>query len=442
MAIDHNAAVVAAQCRHYAMCKIDFLGTGLCPAAQDNYYVSYYPQGRMDIYAAMARGTLPVTPALIDIVDACDLCGVCDAQCYFVTQLRPVSVARALKAHVNECARAKQPAAVPSDAVVDALKRIVGERWATNDPAHLEAYADDPCPVSNRTRPRYVALPADTDEVRRIVRLCRDQGLAYAVRGNGSSVMGFVLSPGLVLDTARMKTIEFDEQNWCVRVGAGVSAFELQQAARDKGFRVNVAEPSALYCANLMCSGIFSLFSASYGTAADNILDAEFVSERGDIFRWSEVTSPNPAVFRREDRPAPGICTEAVVRLHPVTEDESAVIVPFPDMSAAVTYARDLARRGIGIGVGVLGGEYLSSFMAPTKELARRVREAFVGRLGVEYIVMVLGDRYALRAARDLAPAVFSADWMRAVVLGQTALADGKLVAVLEGMEGTHRPYE
>jgi len=47
------------QCRHYAMCKIDFLGTGLCPSGPRKHYVSYYPQGRMDICNALARDLSP-----------------------------------------------------------------------------------------------------------------------------------------------------------------------------------------------------------------------------------------------------------------------------------------------------------------------------------------------------------------------------------------------
>ncbi|MFL7811158.1 MAG: hypothetical protein AB8I80_21140 [Anaerolineae bacterium] len=86
----------AAQCRHYAMCKIDYLGTGLCPSGPEKGYVAYYPQGRMDIYAAVAQGKLPITEALVDVADTCTLCGICDVQCHFVTGLRPVRVMEAL----------------------------------------------------------------------------------------------------------------------------------------------------------------------------------------------------------------------------------------------------------------------------------------------------------------------------------------------------------
>ncbi|MDP2959227.1 MAG: hypothetical protein Q8N53_22585, partial [Longimicrobiales bacterium] len=61
--ISQEAKVIAAQCRHYAMCKIDYLGTGLCPAGVEKPYVSYFPQGRMDLCHALSEGLLAITPA-------------------------------------------------------------------------------------------------------------------------------------------------------------------------------------------------------------------------------------------------------------------------------------------------------------------------------------------------------------------------------------------
>jgi hypothetical protein len=95
---DDDVLKTARQCRHYAMCKIDYLGTGLCPPGKKYHYVSYYPQGRMDLYAALADDLIPITEGLVHIAETCTLCGVCDLQCHFITGLRPLRVtAKALK---------------------------------------------------------------------------------------------------------------------------------------------------------------------------------------------------------------------------------------------------------------------------------------------------------------------------------------------------------
>ncbi len=441
--ISHSKALqTASRCRHYAMCKIDYLGSGGCPSGERQHFVAYYPQGLMDLTAAVLQNRIPVTTGLVDVVNSCTLCGVCDSLCYFVTELRPLQAIKTLKTHLGEYLRSNQPIEVPADDFLHRLRAITGAPHATNDPAHLVAYANDPCPISIETMPRYAVVPANATEISAIVKLCRQEGVAYAVRGNGSSVMGFVFSRGVVIDTARMKQIEFDLKNRAVTIGAGVSAFELQQGAIARGYRVNAAEPAALYCANIMCSGIFSLFSSSYGTAADNIIDAEFVAADGSIFALSEKGAPNLFAFRREELAQPGICTRAVVKLHPVHEDDAAIAVPFSDLNSATAYAGELNRRNIGLGIGVLGGEYLSTFIAPTVDLAASLRTLFKQDLGIAYLVIVLGNSHHLDAARQMAPVVFEQALMTALMLGMPTLAEHGLLSVLTGLEGQARPYE
>jgi hypothetical protein len=437
-----EAARAGARCRHYAMCKVDCLGTAVCPSGRRNHYVSYYPQGLMDIAAVALRDGLPLSEGLADVVRQCTDCGVCETQCHFVSGLRPRRVIAALRSYVEERSAAEAPEAAPEDGFLARLRAIVGVRWATSDPAHLAAYATDPAPVSERTVPAYVVLPGSTGETAEVVRLCRSEGVEYAVRGNGGSVMGFVLGSGVVLDTARMRTLELDLPNRAAHVGAGISSLELQREVAAHGLRANTAEPSALYCANVLCSGIFSLFSSSYGTGADNVIDARFVSPRGEVFTLSQRDAPNLAGFAKAERPRPGICTEAVVRLHPVPCDESAIAVPFGDMEPALEYARELGARRLGTGIGLLGGEYLSTFIAPTAELARTLRSVFADDLGIEHLVLVLGDRYHLDGARALAPAVLEQEVMTALTLGMPSLREDGFTEVLRGMEGDRRPYE
>ncbi|MBD3278350.1 MAG: FAD-binding protein, partial [Candidatus Aegiribacteria sp.] len=436
-----KAEETAAQCRHYAMCKIDGLGTGVCPAGKRHRYVSFYPQGRMDIYARLVRGELELTRGLVEIAESCVECGKCDIQCYFATQLKPSGVAAALKKLVKELMEERTPVRGATKPFLKKLRGIVGEEWATGDPAHLAAYCSDPCPISRDTLPSYVAMPSNTDEVRQIVDLCREEGVEYSVRGNGSSVMGFVLSDGLVMDMARMDGIRFDEDNWCVRVGAGVSSFMLQSEARERGYRVNAAEPAALYCSNIVCSGIFSLYSSSLGTAADNVLDAEFISKEGTVFRLSQKDAPNCYAFSRKDMPPPGVCTEALVRLHPVLPDEKGILVPFSSMEEAVDYTRELGIRRIGSAVGLLGREYFATFTAPTAETAAKVREVLSEVLEMEYMVLVLGDEYHLNAARQMAPGVIEQETVDALVLGMPGLLEGEVLDLVKGMESDEPPY-
>jgi len=191
-----------------------------------------------------------------------------------------------------------------------------------------------------------------------------------------------------------------------------------------------------------MCSGLFSLFSSSYGTGTDNLIDAEFVSKEGDIFALSQRTAHNLYGFAKSEPPIQDICTQAVVKLHPIEEDESAIAVPFSDMQSAIAYAEKLNRRHIGLGIGVLGGEYLSTFISPTSELAQTLRNVFHKELGIEYLVVVLGNKHHLDAARDMAPVVLEQEVMKALMLGIPALGEDGIIQILRGLEGEEKPYE
>lgn len=425
----------AKSCRHYAMCKIDFLGTGLCKSGAEKHYVSFYPQGRMDLYAALAENKIPITEKCVEIAETCDLCGKCDYQCYFVTEMKPTTVMKALKEHVRlHLKNGGEVLAAPKDNTLDGMKEIVGDEWATNDRAVALTYSHDPCPIAEPRMPDYVIMPNSTAEISGIIKLLNRHKIPYAVRGNGSSVMGFVMSEGAVIDLGRMTTIDFDEKNWLVKVGPGVAAFDLQKAAVKRGFRVNVAEPAALVCANIMCSGIFSIFSASYGTAADNYIDAEFVGRDGNVFRLSDKAAPNLFAFRKEDSSVPGICTSAYIRLHPITSDEGAAFVPFNSLEKALDFARDCAMRRIGLAIGVLGGEYISTFLSPTKKLAAEVKDTFKDKLKIEYLVLVIGDTYALSSIKAMGYNYFDNRMIRILNLGLPSLKSAKWLDLMNDL--------
>ncbi len=431
----------AKNCRHYAMCKIDFLGTGLCKSGAEKHYVSFYPQGRMDLYAALVENRIPVTEKCIEIADSCDLCGKCDYQCYFVTEMKPSVVMKALKEYVRlHLENGGEVLSAEQDSVLAGLKELVGEYWATNDRVIALTYSHDPCPVAEPRMPDYVIMPNSTAEISAVIKLLNSHQIPYAVRGNGSSVMGFVMSEGAVIDLGRMKTIEFDEKNWWVKVGPGVSAFDLQKDAVKRGFRVNVAEPSALICANIMCSGVFSTFSASYGTAADNYIDAEFVGHDGNVFLLSDKSAPNLFAFKKEDPQVPGICSSAYIRLHAVTSDESAAFVPFESLGGALDFARECAMRRIGLAIGVLGGEYISTFLSPTKKLAAKVKDTFRYKLKIEYLVQVIGDKYALRSIKEMGHHYFDNRMIRTLTLGLPSLASAKWLDLLNEL-GDEKPF-
>jgi hypothetical protein len=349
---------------------------------------------------------------------------------------------QSLKAHVDaHRAAGREVQRAPEDDLVDALKAVVGAAWATGDPAIRITYAGDPCPLKPARMPRAVALPGSADEVAAVLRLARDRGVPTVVRGNGGSVFGMVFTEGIVLDMNRMRGIDIDEANWTAAVGPGVTVFEIQQEAHRRGFRVNAAEPAATVCGNILCTGLFSPWSASYGLAADNVVDMEFVDGEGNRFRLGDPGAPNLSAYAHAVRDLPGVCTRAVVRLHPRTADEEGLLVPFDAFDDAVHFARELGVRRIGLAVAVLGTHYLASFLAPTLDLARRLKAELPRVLGLRYAVLVVADAHGRQAVRRMAGSVIDSDLMRTIQLGLPRLLDAEWIDLVRRIEGRKRPY-
>lgn len=441
--IPEEIRCTAARCRHYAMCKIDYLDTGLCPPAKKAPYVGYFPQGRMDLCDALAKDLIPVTEAAVDIISSCTLCGSCDRQCHFVTGMRPMPVMQALKAFLSDFQKkGGKVAVIAEDEPLKALKGIVGEKWATNDPAHLIAYANDPFPLAERQMPGYVVLPGNANELVEIVRYADRSHIPIVVRGNGGSVFGFVFTRGIVIDVNRMKKIQLDPDNWSAVIEPGVTSFELQKAVTQQGYRINTAEPAATVCANIVCTGLFSTWANAYGVGADHIVDMTFVDRHGNVFRINDKNAPNVFGFEQAVLPSPGICTEARVRMHPVTDDEEGILVPFSSLADALFFARDISRRRIGLAVGILGGHYLSTFISPTESLAEKTRDIFSGILEMTHVVSVIGDKYARNSIKQMVPCVIESNTLKMLMLGLPRLAGSGWTDIVTGLESDRPMYE
>jgi hypothetical protein len=240
----------------------------------------------------------------------------------------------------------------------------------------------------------------------------------------------------------RMKDIRIDPADWTAVVGAGVTAWELQREALRHGMRANTAEPSATVCGNVICTGLFSTWSACYGTMADNVIDMEFVGRDGEIFHLSDPDAPNLAAYEHRVKPPPGICTKAVVPLHPVTEDEEAFLIPFGDFGEAVRLARELNVHRVGLAIAVLGPHYLANFMSPSGDLAEKLKKCLAEDLGMEYAVYVITDAFGAAALRKMADHVIDGELLRKIILGLPRLLDREVNDLLAGMRGESPLYE
>jgi hypothetical protein len=432
-----EAEVIAKKGTHCGMCRFDFLGTGLCPSGKKYGFVAYWPQGRMQIFKMLMSGKVKPTKKLIDIANSCTLCGICDKQCNFATQLRPEKVAKALKEYTDSLDKSEFES-VSDDEIVKGLREIVGDKWATNDPVIISSYIQTIIhPDSDLNF--YVVMPENTEEISKIIKFANKHNLPFMPRSGGTLLScatptvlskAVCLDQGIIIDLLRLKKLEIDSKSCTATVGAGITAFELQKEAYKHKLRANLAEAGAHVCSNIASTGITSTWQNRYGWAADNYTDVKIVDDEGNIRNNSDMDIKNPYTTERGftdiTLSPPGIITESTVKLHPVFDDEDIVLVPFEHLKDALSMIMKLAQRNVGLSLIVLSRKYLSEFLCPTNQIAKDFEYICKNYMKFNYVVDVICNKDDKKIVEEMADFTIDKSMMKTLILGAPKLASLK----------------
>src|SRR5687767_3355002 len=129
-----------------------------------------------------------------------------------------------------------------TDALVTALREVVGERHCLTDPALRASYETDWTRRFHGAA-RAVVRPASTDEVAAILRACTAAGAGVVPQGGNTGLVGGSVPRGgeVVLSLLRLSEVEaVDAEAGEVTVGAGATLAAVQAAARAAGWDVGV----------------------------------------------------------------------------------------------------------------------------------------------------------------------------------------------------------
>jgi len=436
---------IAEKATHCGMCRIDFLETGLCPAGEKKGFAAYWPDGRMELLLALTRNELQPTEKLVDIVKSCDTCGRCDKQCHFITNLRPSKVQEALKNFV-EALDEEDFVKVKEDNILKDLREIVGLNWATNDPAIIRSYSRSIIPQGS-SNSFYIVMPKTSEQIVKIAEIAKKNNLPLRPRGAGTFLVLALhtllakpvsIKRGIIIDFGRMKKIEINPEDCTATLEPGVTAFELQKAAYARNMRACVAEPAASVCANIASFGIISTWMNAYGWGSDLFVDAEYVNEEGTLAQLSDfdIFNPYAALHGPESltlNPTK-IVTKMTVKLFPKTENEEAILIPYSNLSEALAFAHELARKQLGLSVAVISRKYLSDFIAPTNSIAKDFNYVAEKYLKMNYLVDIVGDADHIELIKKKAGVIIEEGMAKRLILGVSkfaAMKDSEFLKIL-----------
>jgi FAD/FMN-containing dehydrogenase len=244
------------------------------------------------------------------------------------------------------------------DAFVRAVIAVVGAEHVLFAPVDMAPYLTD-WRGRYRGAARAVVLPASTEEVSAIVRLCAEHDVPVVPQGGNTGLCGGA-TPGadgkaVVLALGRLNRIrEIDTDNNTIVVEAGCTLAAVQEAAARAGrlFPLSLASEGSCTIGGNLSTNAGGVQVLRYGNTRDLVLGLEAVLPDGRV--WSGLRG-----LRKDNtgydlkqlfigaEGTLGVITGAVLKLFPAISQRATAWVAVPDPAAAV-HLLGLMRRQCG----------------------------------------------------------------------------------------------
>ncbi len=225
------------------------------------------------------------------------------------------------------------------NSIIAQLKDILGESNVLEDRADLVTYSYDATPDLPSRTPDVVVLPSSTAEVRNIVLIARNNGLAVYPRGAGTNLSGgtIPMQGGIVLSFQRMdRILDVDPENLTATVQAGVVIQALNDAVAPYGL-MYPPDPGTVTTATMggsvaECAG--GLRGLKYGVTKHYVLGMEVVLASGEIFKFGGKTVKNVTAYDFASlfvgsEGTLGIITQITVKLVPPPKYRKSMLATF-----------------------------------------------------------------------------------------------------------------
>ena len=242
--------------------------------------------------------------------------------------------------------------------IIDRLIDIAGTDGVFHQPSDLIVYEYDGSVdgAVDTARPVAVVLPRTAEQVSRIVRLAKAEGLPVTPRGAGTGLSGGAVAQagGIVVALTRMdKVLEIDPIDRTALVEPGVINLELSDFTAGQGlfFAPDPSSQRACTIGGNVAENSGGPHCLKYGVTTNHVLGLEVVLPDGRIVWLGGHSGGNPgydltaAMVGSEGML--GIVTKALVRLTVSPEAISVQLAAFPDVESASVAVSRIIGAGI-----------------------------------------------------------------------------------------------
>ncbi|SLN13077.1 putative FAD-linked oxidoreductase [Falsiruegeria litorea R37] len=239
--------------------------------------------------------------------------------------------------------------------LVERLQRVLPEDAVIHDEAETRAYECDAL-TAYKCPPMLAVLPASTQEVSGVLRICHEEGVPVVPRGSGTSLAGGALptADSVILGVARMNDVlETDYANRIIRVQSGRTNLSVTGAVEEEDFFYAPDPSSQLACA---IAGNVAMNSGGahclkYGVTTNNLLGVTMVMMDGTVVEIGgghlDAGGLDLLGVICGSEGQLGVVTEATLRILRKPEGARPVLIAFDDNEVAGHCVSDIIKSGI-----------------------------------------------------------------------------------------------
>ena len=192
-----------------------------------------------------------------------------------------------------------------------------------------------------------------TAEVSAIMAYASANAIPVTVRGSGTGLVGGAvpLEGGILLDLSGMnRFLELDEKNMTLTLEPGVLLMDVAKYVEDRGlfYPPDPGEKTATIGGNISTNA-GGMRAVKYGVTRDYVRALEVVLPSGEVVELGGKIVKNSSGYALKDlivgsEGTLGVVTKATLRLLPLPKFKLSLLVPFPNLEAAITTVPSIIR--------------------------------------------------------------------------------------------------
>lgn len=228
--------------------------------------------------------------------------------------------------------------------MIEAFKAIApGKVYAGS--AINEDYFHDEMPIYGKGAPEVLIEATTTEAIAAIIKLCYENSVPVIPRGAGTGLTGaaVAMDGGVMIDLSKMnKILEYDYENFVVRVQPGVLLNDLAEDAQKQGllYPPDPGEKFATLGGNV-ATNAGGMRAVKYGCTRDYVRSMTVVLPTGEIVKFGATVSKTSTGYSLINlmigsEGTLGIITELTLKIITAPKETISLIIPYENLDDCI----------------------------------------------------------------------------------------------------------